>query len=59
MVGATKESSKFFCVLGSHVIVARSNVRQSVFVHLSDIYKVVNLFGDYDESLPMVPNNEY
>lgn len=48
-----------FCMFCSHFITSLSIVRQDLFLHLSDIYKVVNLFGVYNNNFPMVFSEEY
>lgn len=48
-----------FCMPCSHVIAASSSVRQDPFLQLSDIYKVVNLFGIYNNSFRMVVSEDY
>lgn len=43
----------------SHVITACFSVRQNAYVHLSNVYKVVNLFGVYRKHFPVLPYEEY
>lgn len=48
-----------FCVSCSQVITACCSVCQKAFLHLSDIYNVVNLFNVYNERFLVLFNNEY
>ncbi|CAK8561297.1 unnamed protein product [Lathyrus sativus] len=43
----------------SHVIAACSSARHDPFLQLSEVYKVVNLFGIYSNSFPVVASKEY
>ncbi|CAK8571481.1 unnamed protein product [Lathyrus sativus] len=43
----------------SHVIAACSTARQDPFLQLSEVYKVVNLFGIYSSSFPVVASEDY
>ncbi|KAI5425822.1 hypothetical protein KIW84_031589 [Lathyrus oleraceus] len=53
----TCECGRFqiFHVPCSHVIVARSSIRQYYFVHIVDVFKVVNIFKVYEDSFHGVP----
>lgn len=48
-----------FCMPCSHVIVACSYARQHAFMHLSDVYKVVNIFNVYNNNFPVVALEDY
>ncbi|XP_050876456.1 protein disulfide-isomerase 2-3-like [Lathyrus oleraceus] len=48
-----------YCVLCSRVIIACFMMRQDIYALLSDVYKVTNLFGVYNTSFPVLPNDEY
>ncbi|CAK8572232.1 unnamed protein product [Lathyrus sativus] len=43
----------------SHVIDACSSVRQDPFLQLSEVYKVMNLFGIYNNNFPVVASEDY
>ncbi|CAK8564130.1 unnamed protein product [Lathyrus sativus] len=48
-----------FCMPRSYVIVACSSVRQDPFLQLSEVYKVVNLFGISNNSFLVVTSEDY
>ncbi|CAK8537208.1 unnamed protein product [Lathyrus sativus] len=53
------EKFQTFCMPCSHIIAACSSVRQDPFLQLSEVYKVVNLFGIYNNSFPVVASEDY
>lgn len=50
---------QIFSLHCSYVILACSSVRHDTFLHLSDVYKFLNLFGVFNNSFPIVASEEY
>lgn len=61
MLNGWSDCGKFqaYRVPCSHVIDTRSGVRQDTYAHLSNVYKVVNLFGVYNIIFPVLPYEKY